>query len=155
MKKIILILLIGHSFLSCSSDKEEKETTNQSTPISYNKLKAYKNNIYYNNITSADWHKIEQNLDTINNIITQDSAQFNGPNIKKTYKIISSTYYENYNNKNANYMLYLIYGNSYKYIMIAHSTNVEVVLFKKFKKESDIEFTTTSQDGEYYRPIEK
>jgi len=154
-KKIILLLLIGFLLVSCSKDSQE--TTNPQptidSPIIYNKLKAYNKNIYYENITSGDWHKIKQNFDTINNTITQDSAQFTGPNIKKIYNVISSSYYSQYKNSGVNYMVYLISNNDYKYIMISHATNVNAVVFKKYKRESDIVFTKSSQDGEYYLPI--
>lgn len=157
MKNTYFLLILTILLVSCSSN-DNQETSNNTqppnTPVVFNKLKAYKNNIYYENITNSDWHKIKQNLDTVKNTITQDSAQFSGPNIIKTYKVISSSYYENYNKKNVNYMIYSISEDNFKYIMFSHATNVNTVVIKKFKKESDIEFTEiSSQDGEYYLPI--
>ena len=155
MKKILLLLLIGFTIISCSKDSQDipNPQSPNNIPIVYNKLKAYNKNIYYENVTSANWHKIKQIFDTINNTIIQDSAQFNGPNVKKVYNVISSSYYYQYNNLGANYMVYLINNNEFKYIMISHNTNVSAVVFKKFKRESDIKFITQSQDGEYYIPV--
>jgi len=158
MKKIILLFLITVLItLSCTKGNEETPNTSlpDKTPIVFNKLKAYKNNIYYDNNSSADWHKITQSLDTINNTITQDSAQYNKPNIKTTYKVISSSYYENYNNSNTDYMIYLINGSPFKYIMVNNTTDTGVVVFKKFKTEVDIIFSRSSIDGEYYIPVKK
>jgi hypothetical protein len=75
MKKIVLLLLIGFIFISCSSDNITKDDA----PVSYNKLKAYNKSIsffyYSTDGTKTGISRIY--LDTINSGFTQYTSYKN------------------------------------------------------------------------------
>ncbi len=166
MKKIILYLVIICCGSSCSNPNEN--STKLETPISFNKLKAYNNNIdYYSyNIDPAKTGIYRIYLDTISNIISQYTTpkEINQSDILESFGIKSSTLYSNYKNTNIDYIIYEI--NRYEVnnvtsdiklapakLMFSHETNTDKFVFKKFNIDAQIIFSNDSPNFEYYKKM--
>jgi hypothetical protein len=174
MKKTILSLMIFIAILnnfSCSSsDDSKKPPTNTTTPVSFNKLKAYDKIIaYYYYSPDATRNGISRiYLDTVSNIITEYTSHrdTNQNDTSEYFGIKTSTKYTNYENTNIDYISYEVisYGvnggvadmkNAPAIIMFSHATNTDKFNFERFKTQPEIIVSNNFNNTEYYKKMYK